>query len=241
MNAVDISVQVVERNKKEWFHETVENSDPTLELIINANYGNNTMTDYLAPGPLDPTQDIEGQVIDKGLLVSGTTGKTEPQKACFSFDPRESDIFKRLFFDVANPPSHSMAGFGGLVPLIIRGTLIDEKNRWYKNFSYQDQGSGRLALARSRDAKYLLVMLQPHGLKPTSLYVADIRNKLFDAEMRDAVLLDGSDSVMMYLRGSWKILQGSQRKSFKDKVTRVGMGFYYKPGASRAIYDIEVE
>jgi hypothetical protein len=233
MNGLNVSAKVVNRTSKEFFHETVEHSDPRLSLILNANYGDNG---YLHSSKVqDPKQDIEGQVIENGVCVADTIGNREPEKACFSFNPKSTDAFRRLFFDKSDPPSDNVAGFGGLVPLIVKGKPFDDSNKWFKNFARATQSDGRLALARSSDSKYLLALLQPHGTKP-GMYVYQIRDKLLDGGMRDAVLLDGSTSVMMYLNRSWVVRQ----QGYKDAVTRVGVGFYYESDAPRAIFDVDV-
>jgi hypothetical protein len=229
MNALDVSVKVVNRTAKEYFDVTVEHTDPRLQLVLNANYGGNSVAAYL-PGPEDPSQDIEGQVVEDGKAVAGTLGKSETLKAFFAFQPKSADT-ERIQFGLGDPPSTSVAGFGGLVPLILKGSKFDESNRWYKNFSGKDPRGGRLALARSANGRHLLAMLQPQG-SAEGLHVGKIRDKLVDADMGDAVLLDGSTSVMMYLERAWKVRQ----IGYKNTVTRVGVGFFYEPNAARAVF-----
>src|SRR5260370_1423059 len=66
---------------------------------------------------------------------------------------------------------------------------------------------------------FLYVGVQPDS--EGSLSVDDARDRLADAECADAVMLDGSDSAMMYFNGEWKARQGWG----KNRVTRVGLCF----------------
>jgi len=54
--------------------------------------------------------------------------------------------------------------------------------------------------------------------------------------MTDAVLLDGSDSVMMYWDGVWKSKQSARKNTF----TTIGLGFFYAPGSEPTTVEVEL-
>lgn len=248
MSAPSISMGIVNRKKKESFEDTVKAaiaSNPRLRLVTNGSYflfPNNANSSawklaskawtYATPGAEDPSfTTIYGKAYDKlaGLSILGLTF-SDPGAACLYF---EAGGNPRWTFDIGDPPSSCTAGISGLIPLIIKKQKIDDTNQRYKAAKAYG-GIGRLSLARSSDSNLLLAMLQPD--KRSGLSIDQIRDKLFDADMSDAVLLDGADSVMMVVDGVWKVHQSDYKKA----TTNIGLGFFYEPKMEPHTVDVDL-
>jgi Phosphodiester glycosidase len=206
-----VSMRIVHRTGGGSFSSWVEKAareDPRMRLIINGSY---------YPSPIEGNSKTPyGNVVDK-LGAIFITGTSMQDAACLYLDDGKSP---RWNFEIGEPPSCCTAGLGGLIPLVISGKPVDDTNRRYaKAKKYGNgTGAGRLAVAASDDGKYLLVMLQPDGSK-TGLNIDQIRDKLAAAGMIHAVLLDGSDSVMMYQDSTWRRTQGRM----KNLITTIGL------------------
>jgi hypothetical protein len=65
-----------------------------------------------------------------------------------------------------------------------------------------------------------MALVVPHNSK-TGLSADSLRDKLAAVGVEDALMLDGSDSVMLMVNSIWKIRQGDD----KDEGTTVGLAF----------------
>ena len=79
---------------------------------------------------------------------------------------------------------------------------------------------GKAAVALCRSARTLLFLVLPHN-SATGLSTDDMRDKLAAVGVEDALMLDGSDSVMLMVKSKWQIRQGEN----KDEGTTVGLAF----------------
>ena len=232
-----VRMAIVNRTKREFFNTTVKDTasaDPLKRLIVNGS--------YCLPGATDvpchnPNITIIGDVFDKGASLS-LIGEKRKDSASLYLDDASPPAWK---FAISEPPSTCTAGLGGLVPLVIGGAKIDRSNERYKGaIEYKNSDKrtdiGRLAVAASKDSKYLLIALLPDAVSP-GLTMEQIRDKLAAADMSDAVLLDGSDSVMMYLDFDWKASQGL----LKSAVTKIGLAFFYPKGTEPHTIDIDTK
>jgi hypothetical protein len=223
----DVSMNVIGRTKTELFTDTVENAckaNPGIRLVINGSYGNNTAGMVLVGkiAPQAPDQEIEGQVI---IGERYYTGSSEPNKASVAWDTNAAP--GEYTFALGNPDPSSTGALGGLVPLILGGKTYGLApphipNTWFTSVNQGGSFTGRLALARSAEWGHLLVYLQPYGGADAIMSVEQLRDRLYYGDMADAVLLDGSDSVMMYFDGVWKVRQST----YKQSVTRIGLVFW---------------
>jgi hypothetical protein len=154
-------------------------------------------------------------------------------------------------FGRGNPPvGGSITAMGGLTPMIIGGLKYGTGNKYapgvpagapakgepaaqYKPYliqrndeRYAGQAAkmaargGKAAVALCRSAKTLLALVVPHNSK-TGLSADSLRDKLAAVGVEDALMLDGSDSVMLMVNSAWQIRQGDD----KDEGTTVGLAF----------------
>jgi hypothetical protein len=224
MASSKVVMRIVNKTKKETFEDTVNNAvkaNPRLRLVTNGSYFP-CHNKLLAQEPTNP---IYGDVYDAPLhlVIRGVALSDGDDAGCLYFSACDLDATPQGFtIEIGAPPATCYAGLGCLVPLIIKSTKIDDTNHRYKGAkAYGDLPStGRMIVARSKDGEYLLVMAQHHGTK-AGLNIGGLRDKLFDADMGDAVMLDGSDSVMMCFDGTWQ----ENQSMFKNHETRVGVGF----------------
>ena len=231
-----VSVKVIRRTALEFFETTVDNAitaDPRLQLVVNGSYGDNQTAQgifrrLLGTDPIEPSeQEIMGEVVENGVKTVGTP---RPARAFFAFDHTNRTVKVPLrpapmcSFGIGNPPTVDV-GLGGLGPILIGGTKFDNSHSWYAALNAFAPQTGRIGIASSFATGVLLVFAQPQGTKP-GLSVDQLRDKLSDAGFNDAVLLDGSDSVMVTRAGTRRIKQGP----FKNRVTSVGLGFFYEAG-----------
>jgi Phosphodiester glycosidase len=227
-----VSMRVIKRSKRQLFSTAVEDAvaaDPRMRLVVNGSFFPAGTGGAVSPG----SAPVFGNLFDKlgGIAVYGTRME---QAACLYLANGKSP---RWTIGIGEPPADCTAGIGGLIPLIIGGKPIDDTNQRYANAKKYGNGPtvGRLAVATTDDGKYLLVMLQPDGAKAGLTYDR-LRDKLAAAGISDAVLLDGSDSVMMYCDSSWKRRQGDR----KNVMTTVGLGFFYSPGTEPTTMEVEL-
>jgi hypothetical protein len=227
-----VSAQVIRRTGLGFFATTVDNTiaaDPRLGLILNGSYVDNetrkgVTSKLFGSGFIDPNQQpIMGDVIQGGAKV---TGEPRTNRAFFAFDHTLRTQAPVCFFGIGNPPTSADAGLGGLGPLLIGGSKFTNTDSWYRSLNSYAPQTGRIGIASSVAQGLVLVFAQPQGTRP-GLTLDALRDKLSDAGFDDAVLLDGSDSVMLTLRGMRRISQGP----FKNRVTSIGLGFFYEAGA----------
>jgi hypothetical protein len=227
-----VSVRVIRRTALELFDATVDNAvraDPLLKLVINGSYGDNqtvagSLTRLFGSGPIAPEQqEIIGRVVQSGVNVTGTS---RPRRAFFAFDHTQRTQAPVCFYGVGDPPTSADAALGGLGPLLINGSKFDDRDAWYASLNAFAPQTGRIGIASSTANGLILVFAQPQGTRPGTT-VDQFRDKLSDAAFDNAVLLDGSDSVMLTLNGVRRIAQGS----FKNRVTSIGLGFFYEAGS----------
>jgi hypothetical protein len=227
MAASTLSMKVVMRTKQELFQTAVENAvvaNPRMRLVVNGNYFDCPHRDKIAGMANTPAEPMHstpyGRAVDpaSGVVIAGIP---QADGACLYLDTSKPE---RWFVELGEPPFICTAGIGGLVPLIIGGKPIDDTNKRYSGSKNYDDSSntGRLAVSQSKNGRYLLAMLQPHGTS-AGLKHDQLRDKLIAADMTAAVLLDGSTSVMMYFDRDWK----TKQTSYKPSVTTYGLGFYY--------------
>lgn len=227
-----VSMRVIRRTALEFFATTVDNAvsaDPLLKLVINGSYGDNhsatgAFARLLGSGPLAADQqEIMGHVVQGGVNV---TGISRARRAFFAFDHTLRTQAPVCFFGSGDPPTSADAALGGLGPLLIDGTTFDNRDLWYASLNAFAPQTGRMGIASSTASGLTLVFAQPQGTRP-GITVDQLRDKLSAAAFDNAVLLDGSDSVMLTRDGVRRIPQGS----FKNRVTSVGLGFFYAPGS----------
>jgi hypothetical protein len=227
-----LSMQVIRRTALEFFETTVDNAvkaDPRLKLIINGSYGDNqtrsgAFSRLFGSDPIDANlQEVMGDVIRSGSKVAGTPRSS---RAFMAFDHTLRTQAPVCFFGIGNPPSTADAALGGLGQIVIGSTKSDNADPWYAALNAFAPQTGRIGIASSVTTGLILVFAQPQGTKP-GLTLDKLRDKLSDAGFEDAVLLDGSDSVMLTRDGTTLIRQGS----FKNRVTSIGLGFFYEAGS----------
>ena len=235
----------------ELFEKTVDGAiaaDPRLKLIINGSYGDNHTISlgwakYTQSGPINPNeQTIMGEVVENKVK---TVGIAKGRRAYFAFDHTlrvQGAVHVNVhqedpcYFGIGKPPAVD-AALGGLGPLLIKNKEFDDGDDFYRGLNSYLPATGGIGIASSRrwsspfephglhDA--LLVFAQPHGTNP-GLSIDRLRAKLGDAGFDNAVLLDGSNSVMLTRDGVRRIKQGP----FKNRITSVGLGFYYDSNLS---------
>jgi hypothetical protein len=228
-----VSVRVIRRTAVEFFETTIDdafNTDPRLKLIVNGSYGDNQSLKIIlrlakpGTGPVDADlQEIMGNVIQGGAKVAGSP---RPLRAFFAFDHSQRTQAPVCSYGIGDPPTGVDAALGGLGPLVIGNTKFDNRDAWYAALNSFAPQTGRIGIASSIATGLILVFAQPQGTRP-GLTVDQLRDKLSDAGFDDAVLLDGSDSVMVMRDGARRISQGPK----KNRLTSIGLGFFYEAGS----------
>lgn len=154
-------------------------------------------------------------------------------------------------FAQGDPPiGGRITAMGGLAPMIIGGLKYGTGNKYaagapagapqtgepaarYRRFLIQRNDAryagqaaqmgatgGKAAVALCRSARTLLFLVVPNGSR-RGLSTDALRDKLAGVGVEDALMLDGSDSVMLMVQNAWKVRQGDN----KDEGTTVGLAF----------------
>lgn len=192
----------------------------------------------------------KGHVVSRGKIVDGTSEpkrfyvveRAGPQK-------KYSDYFEFGFGDPPIGPGYGSAGLGGLGPVIInrlkfgdgnlyrqgvppgapiqgnpgpkyRPFLVQRNNNHYKDLAKKGKRTGKVVMAICRSADKMLLLVQPDG-PPIGISLDDLRDKLAQVGVDDAVFLDGSDSAMLMINNKFHIRQEEN----KDELTTIGLGF----------------
>jgi len=193
----------------------------------------------------------EGQVISNGRIVTGTPEPDKFYVAYSDIVEGASNPADSYRFGFGNPPGTSLAAMGGLGPVIIgklkygtrnlyrsgcpsgapatgqpgsayAGYLIQRSNFTYTSFLGLGQTTGKIAVALCRSAQKILVLVQPNG-SSNGITLDTLRDKLAGVGVDDAVFLDGSDSVMLVINGTWHIRPGEN----KSETNTTGLGFFH--------------
>jgi len=208
----DIDMSVLNKTDDENFSNFVERTASGIswpELIINASFGENHGLGHL-------TQTVMGDVISEGKRLFLYQTRERRAYLYFKKNPAEGDRYE---MGLGAAPTYADAAIGGLCPLVIGGTKYDSSSsNLYASIAGRSRSTGKVA-AGLLPGGFLYVGVQPDS--EGSLSVDDARDRLADAGCADAVMLDGSDSAMMYFNGEWKARQGWG----KNRVTRVGLCF----------------
>jgi hypothetical protein len=212
----DTNMEVVHKaaGGENTFKQAAEKYDKSkggIKLIINASFGDNSRLSLDAWNQ----QVVMGDVIEyKRKTISYTP---TPDRAFLSFQNLRTPIVFTV--GLGSPLMSADAAVSGLCPLIIGGKKFDKGNDFYNTLLARSKSTGKVVFGQTSDRQQY-VGVQPNGVG--SLTVDDARDRMAAAGMVDAVLLDGSDSAMLYLDGQWKVSQGS----YKDKVTKIGLAFF---------------
>lgn len=151
-------------------------------------------------------------------------------------------------FGQGDPPGDPTSALGGLGPVIIgglkygphnvyragvpagaptdgdpgekyRGFLTVRSNKTYASLAADGASVGKVIIGKGTGDRPLRIVVQPHG--GTGQTLDQIRDKLFNEGVTDAVFLDGSDSAMLFANGKFYVHQGG----YKDRTNTVGIGF----------------
>lgn len=211
------NMEVVRKSgaKHKTFKEAVEDYDRSKggrKLIINGSFGNNP---YATTDPWY-AQEVMGDVIEHKVRTSMYT--PTPDRAFLSFQDSSTtlDVYN---VDLGAPPMSADAAISGLCPLIVKGKKFDDKNGFYQTLLNRSKSTGKVVFGQTSD-RIQYVGVQPDGVG--RLTVNDVRDRMAAAGMADAILLDGSDSAMLYLDGMWRVRQSTS----KNVYTKIGLAFF---------------
>lgn len=199
----------------------------------------------------DPVEASEttpvGHVYINGMKVDGR----DSIAFYIAFEPTKPIADSYTFGGPKTQTPSCVAGLGGMNPLIINGLPYGTKNRYssgvpagapnageppakYKPFLIQRSNNGyvqaaakgdrtgKIAISISSSEKRILILTQPDGA-PTGISVDSLRDKLVAVGVNNAIMLDGSDSVILNIGGTWHITQGEN----KEETCTIGLGFKY--------------
>jgi hypothetical protein len=231
---------------------TRENATNNFKAVINGNLWDLTGAGYrdvvLGHDPVEAGDTLPiGQVITGNTLSAGSS-ETERFFIAWGLFPPRLDYEYRFGF--GNPPFLSAEAIGGIGPLIISRLKYGTRNVYgqgcpagapvtgppgptFAPYIVQRSSSqftaalstgnttGKVAVALCRDAQKILLLVQPDDAA-TGISFNSLRDKLAGVGVDDAVFLDGSDSVLLMIRGSWHIRQGDN----KNEGTTTGIGFF---------------
>lgn len=191
-----------------------------------------------------------GHVVVGGRVVAGTSEPDRFYVGRLSLILQTAFLYE---FDLGDPPSAHLlsTAIGGLGPMIINGLkfgsrnlyragvpsgapatgdpgsqfrpfLIQRSNNTYRAFAALPAATGKVLLAVSQSHDKILLIVQRHGAaNPPTLDA--FRDKLANVGIENAVFLDGSDSVMLNIDGTFHVRMGLN----KDECCTVGIGFKY--------------
>jgi hypothetical protein len=232
-------MDVIHRTAKEFFSKTVEDNCAASfpSAAVNGSFGDAgriTKTfQWLASDPLDPdVLEVMGDVVIGAVRLPVSNSRRN--RAFLAYDVSSAPVSRTYQFGIGDPPADARAALGGLGPVIIAGKAFSANRKdanfhqWYTDQAILPAVSGKVLVAISPNEQFLLLLVQPHATSaPLKLDV--IRDKLVLAGTQNAVFLDGSDSVMLFIAGSWKVRQGGKAGSYKDRVTSIGLRFHFQP------------
>lgn len=211
-----VNMDVIHKSgAKQTFRDAVEGYDRShvgRKLIINGSFGNNP---FITTDPWY-AQEVMGDVIEHKVRTVMYT--PTPDRAFLSFQDSTTvlDVFS---VDLGAPPMTADAAISGLCPLIIKGKKFDNTNSFYNTLLKRSPSTGKVVFGQTSD-RLQYVGVQPDGVG--KLTVDDVRDRMSDAGLVDAILLDGSDSAMLYLDGTWRVRQSRAKSMY----TKIGLAFY---------------
>jgi hypothetical protein len=231
-------MDVIHRTAKEFFSKTAEDSCAAVfpSAAINGSFGDASAIakgfQWASSDSLDPDiLDVMGDVVIG--RAKSPISNSRSKRAFLAYDVASAPVSGKYQFGVGDPPADARAALGGLGPVIIAGQAFSA-NKTDANFHpwYFDQAtlaavSGKVLVAISPDEQFLLLLAHPHA-SSSPLKLDAVRDKLVQAGTQNAVFLDGSDSVMLFVAGDWKIRQGGKAGSYKDRVTSIGLRFHFQ-------------
>lgn len=203
----------------------------------------------LGHDPVDPSHtSVEGQLVNRGARIGGDS---RPQHFYFARvpDPRPGPWLPSYTSGAGDPPGSAITAIGGVGPLIIGGLnygtaniytagapagapavgqpppaaarhLVQRSNATLTSVEAKGAATGKTIVASSTTERAILVCVQEHGAGSGRTYAA-LRDALKALGFTDAVFLDGSDSSMMWFKGSFRVRPGED----KDETNIVGVGF----------------
>ena len=194
---------------------------------------------------------ILGRVVDNGAVIGGQSSPSMFYFAQYFLPSTDSRYLWTYITGFGDPPlgGGTAAAIGGLGPLIIGGLrygtqnryrpgappsapasgppgtaatpfLVERSNNTFRSAESRPEPTGKTIMASSSTRRKLLVGVQAHGAAPGSRY-ATLRDTLGNLDFDHAVFLDGSDSAMMMVNGTWVVQAGED----KDETNIIGVGF----------------
>jgi hypothetical protein len=231
-------MDVIHRTSKEFFSKTVEDicASAVPSAAIDGSFGDGSMIskgfNWSSSGPLDPdVLELMGDVVIDRVRIG--LSNTRNTRAFLAYDVSSATVSRKYHFGMGDPPVDARAALGGLGPVIIGGRVFSANrsdpnfHQWYMDQAVLPAASGKVLVAISPDERFLLLLVHPHATS-SPLKLDAIRDKLVLAGTQNAVFLDGSDSVMLFVAGDWKVRQGLAAGSYKDRVTSIGLRFHFQ-------------
>jgi hypothetical protein len=181
----------------------------------------------------------DGLLVRQGKIIGG---RRAPQMFFLA-----NDALGGYAFGLGDPPLGTARGVGGLGPMIIgglpygvgnqcrapavcppnggvptgmNGYVVQRNNNTYADQQSRSPTTGKTIIAANRTVGKLIILVQPNGKNGSSF--DEIKSLLLGLGCEDAVFLDGSDSSMLFARGSFEARQG-QRKNVRNTI---GLAFY---------------
>ncbi len=244
-------MDIVRRTKPELFTITVMAASSRYALIVNGNQYDVTASSWtyrMGSDPIDPANCPPiGQVIESSRVTAGRStpdlfyvaqgpGPVFP----YSFgsgDPSGASpltalgglgpvIIRGLKYGNGNlyKPGTTGGPTTGDPGPALASSLIQRNNNTYISLATRGATCGKAVIAHSTAQKKLLVLCLPDKATSgitTGITLDDLRDKLFDVGVEDAVFLDGSDSVTGFGSGLFFARPGPN----KDRTIPVGLGF----------------
>ena len=228
-----VRMRVLHRKSVEFFETTVENDMKREKgLAITGCFMDNftlltidIKTDIDDDEPARPdTQGFAGVVIEKG--VKNPLSASEPTYAHLAFTPGPPSDLNIALGD-PDPRQGISEAYGALGGVILNNVLIPSRkaehagvDRRFRDLNAEGAQCGLPYVAINKFAKLVVAAVKPHGVK---LSMTTVRDRLFIAGFQDAVFLDGGDSALLNLNGSWIVRPGP----FKNRATTFGTKFFY--------------
>jgi hypothetical protein len=173
----------------------------------------------------------EGEVIREEVRVNSDKQPTRE----FIAQARGATTVAGFQVDRGNPSTAATtprAAFGGLGPVLRGGVAVSPLNPWAKSIYDLPKGIGRGIIGVDRDRQLVLLIVQEHSsFAPTnSMTMPALRSKVQAWGIDDAVFIDGSDSVSLFVDGGWAVKPGY----VKDEVMDFAVGFVDRQRNRRA-------
>lgn len=164
------------------------------------------------------SNDLMGDVVVNHQKIS--TYSPTPYRAYVSFDA--SHLQQGVYsMGLGFPPNDADTAFSGVCPLILGGKKFDTTNGFYKGLNQKPFGTGKAIIALCAKSYIVYVAVQPDG-SSNGMTVDATRDYLAAAGFDDAVLLDGSDSVMLYRNRNFLVSPGSM----KNRINKSAIAFH---------------